>query len=133
MKKAIDLIDAAKGKVYDIDYDDSYRDRNEVVRDECIDLLDEAIAELKNPRWETPEQWEKRTGNKYPEDAAVRIFYSPEHGWDLMEYWRAKQLEQDLARLDKDFDVDPKLIPIVCDCGVDGPPPYGWKPEEETK
>jgi hypothetical protein len=50
-----------------------------------------------------------------------------------MEYWRAKQLEQDLARLDKDFGDEPEDMLIVCDRGEAGPPPPGWKPDCRNK
>jgi hypothetical protein len=33
-------------------------------------FIDQAIEELK-PRWETPEQYEKRTGEKWPDNGAV--------------------------------------------------------------
>jgi hypothetical protein len=128
MKKVIDLLQKSLEDLKNA----IHIKPNEGYINDAADRVKAALVELKaGVKWETPEQWEKRTGNKYPEDAAVRIFYSPEHGWDLMEYWRAKQLVQDLWRLDNDFDVDPGLIPMVCDCGVDGPPPDGWRPEEE--
>jgi hypothetical protein len=94
-------------------------------------LINEVLEELKAPpNWETPEQWEKRTGKAWPDNGAVRIL-NPEDEWELMEYWRAKQLEQDLARLDKDFGDEPEGLIIVCDRGEAGPPPKDWRPEEE--
>jgi hypothetical protein len=82
------------------------------------------------PRWETPEQWEKRTGKAWPENAAVRVLL-PNKEWDLMEHWRAEQLRRDLARLDKDFGDEPEGLLIVCDRGEAGPPPNDWRPEED--
>jgi hypothetical protein len=95
----------------------------------ATDYINEALAELKAvPRWHTPKQWKQRTGEPWPENAAVRIL-NPDGEWELMEYWRAKQLEQDLARLDKDFGDEPEDLLIVCDRGEAGPPPKDWRPE----
>jgi hypothetical protein len=128
VKKVIELLEKALDDLESVYVDYGF---DQTPKIDCRHEIEQAIAILQAlPRWETPQQWEKRTGNKYPENAAVRVFYSPKHGWDLMEYWRAKQLVQDLWRLDNDYDVDLELIPIVCDCGVDGPPPDDWRPEE---
>jgi hypothetical protein len=43
-------------------------------------LIQEAIALLKAPRWETPEQYEKRTGEKWPDDWAVYALYEDNDG-----------------------------------------------------
>jgi hypothetical protein len=98
------------------------------------DLEDlEDIVEVKAlSHWETPKQWKRHKGKAWPDNAAVRIL-NPDGKWELMEYWRAKQLEQDLARLDKDFGDDPKEMLIVCDRGEAGPPPKDWRPEEENR
>jgi hypothetical protein len=106
-----------------------YVTREEIDRVVAIrSCIKDALTELKTPRWETPEQWEKRTGEVWPENGAVRIV-NPKGEWELMELWRAKQLEQDLARLDKDFGDEPEGLLIVCDRGEAGPPPDGWRPE----
>jgi hypothetical protein len=94
-------------------------------RKEAEELIDGPTA----PRWETPEQYQARTGNAWPDNAAVRAL-NPDSGWELMEYWRAKQLEQDLARLDKDFGDDPEGLLVVCDSWGAEPPPDDWRPEE---
>jgi hypothetical protein len=94
----------------------------------AINCIESAIAVLQTPRWETPEQYKARTGEPWPDGAAVRII-NPDGEWELMEYWRAKQLKQDLARLDKDFGEEQEGMLIVCDRGEYGPPPDDWRPE----
>jgi hypothetical protein len=94
----------------------------------CFVHFEAVLEMLKNPRWENPEQWEQRTGKPWPDNAAVRIL-NPDGEWELMEHWRAKQLEQDLARLDKDFGDESEGLLIVCDRGEAGPPPKDWRPE----
>jgi hypothetical protein len=79
------------------------------------------------PRWYTPEQWEAEMWKPWPDNGAVRAL-TPD-GWELMEYWRAKQMEQDLVRLDKDFGCEHESLLIVCNCGEAEPPPPGWNPE----
>jgi hypothetical protein len=74
------------------------------------------------PDWETPEQWEKRTGEAWPDDWAV---YALERrytvlndvivAFEAMSYGAAKW-----KGLDK----------IICATEA-GPPPDDWKPEEE--
>jgi hypothetical protein len=117
MEKVVDLLKRIK-----IDLD------THCITWHTLELLDRAITELKTPCWYTPEQWEAEMWKAYPDDAAVRIL-NPDGEWELMEYWRAKQLEQDLARLDKDFGDEPEDMLIVCDRGEAGPPPKDWKPE----
>jgi hypothetical protein len=118
VEKVIDLLDAAlshMGKGHEL-----------IV----MDLIKKAMREAKRTsRLETPAQYRRRTWKDWPDNAAVRIL-NLDGEWELMEYWRAKQLEQDLARLDKDFGDDPEGLIIVCDRGEAGPPPKGWRPEE---
>ena len=88
-----------------------------------------AIAALQ-PRWETPKQWEKRTGESWPDNGAVYIRENGE--LRVEEYWRALQLENDLIRLDKDF--GDHHVPLLVLCATEaGPPPDGWVPEEEAQ
>lgn len=68
------------------------------------------------PDYETPMQYEKRTGEPLSDNAAVwfrveRIY--SDSGWGLCRYISAKQ----------DHDI------CVCAHGPN-PPPYDWKPEE---
>jgi hypothetical protein len=125
MKKAIELLEEAKLELIKFSRDHSLVG----VAMRALANIEDALVEIRFPRWETPEQWEKYTGKPWPDDGAVRVL-NPNGEWELMEYWRAKQLEQDLARLDKDFGDEPEGLLIVCDRGEFGPPPDGWKPEE---
>jgi hypothetical protein len=108
--------------------DEEKRIKTALNRIECAMGALETLIPLPLPRWETPEQYEKRTGKAWPDNGAVRVLL-PNNEWDLMEWWRAKQLRQDLARLDKDFGDEPGDLLIVCDRGEAGPPPDGWQPE----
>jgi hypothetical protein len=75
----------------------------------------------------TPEQYKARTGKEWPERCPVYIRDDGE--WELEEYWRAIQFENDLARLDKDFGVTHTPLLVVCATEA-GPPPDDWEPEE---
>jgi hypothetical protein len=117
MKKVIDLLDAALSHI---------GKEHELI---VMDLIKKAMSEAKRvSRLETPAQYRIRMWKDYPDNAAVRAL-NPDGEWELMEYWRAKQLEQDLARLDKDFGDEPEGLLIVCDRGEAGPPPKDWRPE----
>jgi hypothetical protein len=79
-------------------------------------LMDVPEAESP-PRWETPEQREKRTGKKWPDNWPVWALISLLHGeliWEVMSY--------DTATSAAEY--------IVCATEA-GPPPDGWRPEEE--
>jgi hypothetical protein len=85
---------------------------------EAEKLVSEAIVELTTPRWETPEQREKRTGEKWPDDAAVYALVELLHGellWEIMSY--------KTAIISANY--------IICATEA-GPPPDGWKPEEKS-
>jgi hypothetical protein len=86
--------------------------------------IDDAIAELKSPRWYTPEQWEKRTGKAWPDDWAVfalerryTVLNDVIMGFEAMSYGAAKW-----KGLDK----------IICATEA-GPPPDDWRPEEDNR
>jgi hypothetical protein len=80
-----------------------------------LDLLDEALAELEAPpRWETPDQWEKRTGEKWPDNGAVYALVLLLRGeliWEVMSY--------DTATSAAEY--------IICATEA-GPPPENFKP-----
>ena len=80
----------------------------------------------------TPAQFKEEYGFDYPDDGAVwaLIDYNASGlKWELMEYWRYKQIVADISRLDKDFDVPTKIIPVVVACTPYGKPPEDWRPE----
>jgi hypothetical protein len=90
-----------------------------------IKYVRQAIAELKFPRWYTPEQWEERTGKAWPDDWAVYwrgIDFSSRHDdWKVASYGMAKVHSV-------------TYLSVECVCATEaGPPPDDWKPEEETK
>jgi hypothetical protein len=77
MKKAIELLKQVKHKLRQV------KVKNDDFSAGWLGLaeksLDEAIKELEaTPRWETPEQWEKRTGEPWPDNGAV---YYRDRGW----------------------------------------------------
>jgi hypothetical protein len=91
---------------------------------EAIDCIDTALKKIKASRWETPEQWEKRTGEPWPDNGAVYFQYRYTNGkfcgWQAASYLHA-QVEP-LFRTEK-------LIVVATEAG---PPPDGWEPEEEN-
>jgi hypothetical protein len=79
-----------------------------------------AIIRLKNKCcWETPEQYEERTGEKWPNNGAVYCRYNyPNTGWTA---WEATSYEWAKSSLWE------KQIVIATESG---PPPDDWKQEE---
>jgi hypothetical protein len=92
-------------------------------------LLDRVIAELKAPpSWETPEQWEKCTGEKYPDEAPV---------WTVSKYaidgkpTKYNRLRWWLGTYKEAKDNEVNSI-VFCAYNHLGPPPKDWRPEEEN-
>jgi hypothetical protein len=92
----------------------------------AVSYIEKAVDELTAlPRWETPEQREKRTGEAWPDTWAVYIYvidWPPMmtvwKGWKVMPYGKAKTY---IPR--KEFEVC-----IIC-ATESGPPPDNWEPE----
>jgi hypothetical protein len=91
MKKAIELLESIRkelsagssAKSRSVSYDYLYK---------ALKKIDHLIAELKAPlRWETPEQYEKRNGEKWPDDWAVYCFMFDGQGWVVGDYKWAKE------------------------------------------
>jgi hypothetical protein len=87
-----------------------------------LELLDRAITELQTPRWYTPEQWEEQTGKPWPDDWLVYCLveeshcrFPPNAAWVFGIYQWAKNWNPH--------------CPVVCATEA-GPPPDGWRPEE---
>jgi hypothetical protein len=112
MKKVIALLLRADHKVTS---EDLYRSDRFRWRASTKKLLKQAIDLLQAPpRWETPEQYKKRTGEAWPDGAAV-YFYNRyfENGWGVCRYITAKKYY------------------IFCVCATEaGLPPADWNPEE---
>jgi hypothetical protein len=91
---------------------------------EC--LMDLPEAESK-PRWETPEQWEKRTGEKWPDNGAVYYRYS--YDYKTYQEWRVGR-HKNIVDSRADFEThNAGTHQIIC-ATESGPPPDDWHPEE---
>jgi hypothetical protein len=110
MKKAIELLEKVEALVMVIFSDGE----NSGECDEIINHLNDAMALLRTPRWETPEQWEKRTGEKLDANAAVYF------KWDrTVSDWGVCRYQSAI----RDHD--------ICVVATEaGPPPDGWRLEE---
>jgi hypothetical protein len=92
-------------------------------RIECARGAIETLIPLPLPRWETPEQWEKRTGEAWPDDGAVYFTHNTLDGtnvsWAICTYEKYKHYEK--------FNPGDGFRGVVTTEA--GPPPYGWLPE----
>jgi hypothetical protein len=122
MKQALKTLRAAKMIILDLIEDEN--DPASV----AYDLIEEAIKELE-PRWETPEQYEKRTGEPWPDDAPVFTrSRSGNDGWSVSTWGRHKQAVSFVERMGFSAH-DPYVV-----CATEaGPPPDTWVPEEAGK
>jgi hypothetical protein len=112
MKKVIKLLLRADHKVTS---EDLYRADHFRWRASTKKLLAQAIDLLQSPpRWETPEQYKERTGEDWPDEAAVYIYGECyDYSWSVCRYITAKEWR------------------YFCICAnMAGPPPADWKPEE---
>jgi hypothetical protein len=118
MKKAIELLEKAEGAIMlaTAGKPDS-SDLGLCI--EAIGYINNTIALLQSPRRETPEQWEKRTGEKYPGTWAVYMRVQNKKGeWSgwLPTSYGASRLTLSVSQ-------------VVCATEA-GPPPDTWEPEE---
>jgi hypothetical protein len=117
MKKAIELIEHTIKLLRML-----YRSHTHQI---CIETLELALSALQAPRWETPEQYEMRTGEKWGDDwpVWVKSKIKWEEGglstlfWSLYRRYETVKGSEDYAY-------------VVCVNGE--PPPDDWKPEETT-
>jgi hypothetical protein len=91
---------------------------------EAIQIMDDEekrrSVELKAPpRWETPEQWEKRTGKAWPDDWPVFFEYGENSNSYYVDMFRRVKSEEVLK------------IGRICVFTQSGTPPKDWRPEEE--
>jgi hypothetical protein len=130
MQKAVELLENIKKDVYagyiqksrSVSYDYLYK---------ALKKIDNLIAELKSlPRWETPEQREKRTGEKWPDNGAV---YALVLDWPpMMSYWSGWKIMPYGKALTYNHRPGEFKLCIICANNDYGPPPDGWKPEEQA-
>jgi hypothetical protein len=123
VKKVIELLEEA---LYQVSRSDSGYEGTRLGR--ALDAIDEAIAALKAPpRWETPERRKERTGEEWPEGAAIyyRTRYRPTTYED--ERWTIWRVAKHNSR--KRIAVSGQ-VQIICATEA-GCPPDDWKPEEE--
>jgi hypothetical protein len=76
----------------------------------------------------TPKEYREVEGHQYPETWMVYAFNAGEEKWEMCEYWRAKQIFNDLRRLDKDFGEEPQPDLIVCAYNLPEMPAVDWRP-----
>jgi hypothetical protein len=113
VKKAIELLERVLKIIPAIVADDRLSAN---LRDQAERFVQQAIAELKTPRWYTPEQWEAKTGEKLLDEAIV-WFRRYDHEWISTKLQTAKKLK-------KGFN---KTYTIVANGPY--PPPDNWRPE----
>jgi hypothetical protein len=122
MEKAIELLDTAGEKIVCAAINFSTRSDIYYNLDKALGNIQSAIAELKTlHQWETPEQWEKRTEEPWPDNGAVYVRQA-----DGSSPWIVKQY--------LDMKISNWLVPITIICATKaGPPPDEWRPEGGKK
>jgi hypothetical protein len=114
MKKVIKLLKQAKEDVVRIEEGEpDYEDL--AICEEAINSINAAIDELQSPpRFYTPEQWEKRTGEPW------------QYEWPV--WYRGENIGKWFIR---SYGTVPygKLCVVFTEAG---PPPDGWRPDEEV-
>jgi hypothetical protein len=127
MKEAIHDLECALEKLGYVDAgivytvcEKPFSDAKELIRAAVTHLKKVAAAELQHSRWETPEQYQKRTGKLWPDNGAVYTSI-PAAGIknSVISCARAKELQRDLHGMI-----------IVCATEAGPPPPDDRKPEE---
>jgi hypothetical protein len=131
MKQAIELLEQVLRIIPAIVADDRISAN---LRDQAERLVRQALEGLQVPHWETPEQRERRTGKKWPDEGAV-YFYDDLLGWRAISYIdyrkRITEIRQQTHAKKIDLIVNDKQYPCVCATEA-GKPPDDWKLEEEN-
>jgi hypothetical protein len=116
MKKAIELLGQARHQLGDI-VGATILDANR--KSTVKDCINKALSILQAPRWETPEQREKRTGEPWPDNWPVFFEYGENTNyWQIERFGRVKN-----ERVLK--------IGRICVFTEFGPPPDDWEPKGE--
>jgi hypothetical protein len=129
VKKAIKLLEKARDLVGGV-FTPLTKDTIHLAA--AIDCIESAMNLLQPPRWETPEQYQKRIGKEYPKRGPVWVLdedISDEGDWWwLMEYYEVDHRKASLLAMGVPLEkVEPMLV--VCARNYIGPPPDGWRPE----
>jgi hypothetical protein len=114
MKKVIERLEKAKTTVEEMITDDPESNRPYWI----LDNIRDALYELRRlSRWETPKQYEARTGQKWPDNWAVYAWFASEASGN------AQAMDYSVAKV-ASFNC------IVCATEA-GPPLEDWKPEKK--
>jgi hypothetical protein len=85
------------------------------------DIVDTITILQTQPRFETPEQYNKRTGKPWPDT------------WPVFFEYRENTNQYYVDKLEKIKNERVLKIGRVCVFTEAGPPPDDWKPKEETR
>jgi hypothetical protein len=116
MKKVIERLEEARLALIKFSRDTSLAG----VAMSALSNIEEALMALQSPCWRTPEQWEKRTGKKWPDNGAVYYKNSIDGAWYLMYFAKAKKRIGGRVWL---------LNKVIVCANEAGKPPDGWEPE----
>jgi hypothetical protein len=120
VKKVIELLEEVESSVMLITDEKLDRGIRELCND-AINYLNDAMAILKAHRWETPEEWGRRTGELLLDRSPVYVRFRNRYVREENYYWLLYEYYQTRAwRLHN---------PIICATEA-GPPPDDWRPEE---
>jgi hypothetical protein len=123
MKTAIELLKQADWKIGTVVVHDSGSAKR---RKEAETLVRQAVGKLEGrPKWETPEQYEKRTGKKWPDDWAVYALYE-DNGGSLKWFAQSRGFTEKQIKRNKSGS---GIKMMVCATEA-GPPPDEWGMEE---
>jgi hypothetical protein len=133
MKKIIEVLLKIKQYIGDFDDENMVLMIGHQDGKDMVSAIDDALSELETPRWYTPEQWEERTGEPWPENGAV-YFWNGCAGWAIMYYGRWKEMIIKLGEEGgyKRLPEKETQYPAVCATEA-GPPPDGWRPENKEQ
>jgi hypothetical protein len=127
MKKVIELLQTASGGLEIAGKGGFSRSTQIAMMQEAQNHINAALVELKSaPRWETTEQWERRTGEPWPDDWAVYVQITRgDNGY--VYKWKPSTLRE--ALINKSSPIwENHQIEIICATEA-GPPPEDWRPE----
>jgi hypothetical protein len=134
MKKVIELLEQAK-----LDLIKFSRDHSKVgLAMSALSNIEEVLYDLRvRPRWETPDQWEKRTGEAWKGAVYFNLLRKRDgrsvyigDKYQTCSIEEAREIIDNLENKQNCHDYTPI---IICANSDSGKPPDGWRPEKETK